>query len=156
MRVAVRSLRITSLVLLIAGSALPTSPVRGDDFQDILGVWVPVALESDGTALTADQLKAVAPQLTFTITKEKMTSPLNGANEIEYTLGPDADPKTIDTVDLNGPQKGQLRKGIYELRDDSLKLCIAAKDAPRPQRFSTKAGEDGTGDMVITFQRKKP
>lgn len=148
-------LRLSSVASVVGAFVLLASPVRADDAQDIVGVWVPVGLESDGTAFSADQVKSLAGQLTFTIAKEKITAPLNGANEIGYELGMEANPKTIDTTDLNGPRKGELRKGIYELKGDTFILCMSAKDAPRPQRFATKTGEEGNGEMMITFQRKK-
>ena len=146
---------VASVASVVGSLVLLVSSVRADDAQDIVGVWVPVGVESDGTALSADQVKTLAVQLTFTVTKEKITAPLNGANEIGYELGMEANPKTIDTTDLNGPRKGELRKGIYELKGDSFTLCMSGKDAPRPQRFSTKEGEEGNGEMMITFQRKK-
>jgi uncharacterized protein (TIGR03067 family) len=131
------------------------SAVRADDAQHIVGVWTPVSVESDGNVYTLEQLKPIAAKLTFTITKDKIMAPIGGANELSYELGTEADPKTIDTVDVDGPRKGERRKGIYELRGDTLQLCIAAKDAPRPQHFSTKPGPKAGGERVITFQRKK-
>jgi uncharacterized protein (TIGR03067 family) len=148
--------RISSSIAVVVVVLLFASSARADDARDIVGVWVPTALESDGTVLTAEQVKSLASQLTFTITSEKITAPLHGANEIGYELGMEAVPKTIDTTDLNGPRKGEVRKGIYELRGDTFRLCMAAKDAPRPQNFSTKPGEAGNGEMLITFLRKKP
>jgi uncharacterized protein (TIGR03067 family) len=136
-------------------AALASAPARADDAQNILGVWAATSVESDGNVFTLDQLKSIAAKLTFTITKDKITAPLNGANELSYELGAETTPKTIDTVDLNGPHKGERRKGIYELKGDVLRLSMAGKDAPRPQRFATKPGEEGNGEMVITFQRKK-
>jgi uncharacterized protein (TIGR03067 family) len=142
------------LGLIMVGVVAPaSSSVRADDAADLIGVWVPIGLESGGTVFTPEQVKSIAAQATFTITKEKITR--GAAGEIQYTLIPETSPKGIDTVDLNGSTKGELRKGIYDLRDDTLRLAIGAKDAPRPQRFSTKPGEEGIGERVITFQRRR-
>jgi uncharacterized protein (TIGR03067 family) len=148
--------RIWVLPMVVVALVSTASKVRADDAESILGVWVPVGVESDGTALTAEQVKTLAATLTFTISKEKITAPLvGGATEIEYRLYPETTPKGIDTTDLNGPRKGETRKAIYELKEDVFRLCVAGKDAPRPQKFATKSGEEGVGEILLTFQRKK-
>jgi uncharacterized protein (TIGR03067 family) len=150
-----RMLARRSVVLIVVVSWLVAAPARADDAQDILGVWVPVGLESGGNALTPAQVASIASQITMTVTQEKISIPGDGATEISYELGSEANPKSIDTVDLNGAQKGERRKGIYYLRGDTLKLCMAPKDGTRPKIFSSKPGEEGCGERVITFQRKK-
>lgn len=145
-----------SLIALVFASIPGPQTVRADDALDLIGVWVPVGLESEGTTLTADQVKSLADKLTFTITKEKITAPLGGAStEIGYTLDQKAEPKTIDTVDLNGPQKGELRQGIYELRGDVFRLCMGPHNGKRPGKFTTRPDDDEAGELVVTFLRKK-
>lgn len=141
--------------LLLGAWAITSAPARADDAQDIVGVWEPFEVESNGNALPADAVKQTAVLLTFEITKDKISTPLDDDDtEIGYTLAPDSDPKGIDTVDLNGEAKGERHKGIYELNGDVLRLCIGGKDAPRPRRFTTKPGDEG-GELVVKFKRKR-
>jgi len=149
----VKRVRMPIGAIVVSAMALVSTAVRADDAADLLGVWVPIGLESGGTVFTPEQVKSIAPKATFTITKEKITR--GGAGEIQYTLFPETSPKGIDTVDLNGSSKGERREGIYDLRADTLRLAIGAKDGRRPQKFSTKPGEEGIAERVILFQRRR-
>ena len=50
-------------------------------------------------------------------------------------------PKTIDITIIDGPNKGEIFKGIYELKDDTYKLCGSqpVRIAPRNSTASLEA-----------------
>jgi uncharacterized protein (TIGR03067 family) len=141
---------------LLWGALVLTSPPAGaDDAQDIVGVWEPIAAETEGNEVPPEAVKQLVVLLTFKITKDKITTPPDDdETEISYSLTPASNPKGIDTVDLNGDAKGTRNKGIYELNGDVFRLCMGPKNGPRPQRFTTKPGDEG-GELLVKFQRKR-
>ncbi|HKD09303.1 MAG TPA: TIGR03067 domain-containing protein [Bryobacteraceae bacterium] len=58
-----------------------------------------------------------------------------------YTTDWRASPHTIDFRLLNG---GRTRLGIFDLSGDTLKVCHAAPDDPRPTEYVTARGDDRT------------
>src|SRR5690242_17083462 len=98
--------RISS-VLFVVALLLAASPAVAEDNKDIIGVWEPVEVESEGKTLPDEAIKKTQVLLTFKITKDKIATPLDDDDtEISYTINPNANPKEIDTVDLNGDAKG--------------------------------------------------
>jgi uncharacterized protein (TIGR03067 family) len=65
---------------------------------------------------------------------------------------PDEKPKAIDLVDFEG--KEGAARGIYELTDDTLKICSAnpPKNKDRPKEFSSKKGSN---QVLMEFKRIK-
>ena len=58
-------------------------------------------------------------------------------------------PSQIDTVATEGPDKGDIMLGIYELKGDTLKVCFDPKGKERPSSFTAKAGQlSGTLNRV--------
>jgi hypothetical protein len=115
------------LVLLMVPVAGP-NPVRGaDDPKDVRkelaklqGTWQLVSAETDGK-------KAVA-------------------KEIPFRIDPTKQPKTVDDL-LPG---GQSILGMYELKGDTLRSCVAPAGKERPTRF---AAEAGSGHTLRVFRR---
>jgi uncharacterized protein (TIGR03067 family) len=63
-----------------------------------------------------------------------------------------ADPKTMDIKGVEGPNKGKTFLAIYELKDDTLKICYDLSGESRPTEFKTKKG---TKLFMVTYERKK-
>jgi uncharacterized protein (TIGR03067 family) len=57
---------------------------------------------------------------------------------MSFTLDPTKNPKWIDVTYTDGERKGESSLGIYELKDDSLKICMS-RSTTRPMEFETKA-----------------
>ena len=72
-----------------------------------------------------------------------------GTSEID----PTKKPKTIDFVPSEGPDAGLAFLGIYELEEETRKLCYAQSGRERPTSFSS---ELGSGYTLVTFKREKP
>jgi uncharacterized protein (TIGR03067 family) len=70
----------------------------------------------------------------------------------DFKIDPLAKPKTIDIIFTEGPGKGHSQKGIYELTDDTQKICIAMPDQPRPTEFVTNPD---SGDIIEILKREK-
>jgi uncharacterized protein (TIGR03067 family) len=68
------------------------------------------------------------------------------------TVRVDADKKWIDVRADEGPAKGKIRKGVYEVKDDLLRICQADEGKDRPAEVSSK---EGSGLTLITLKRVK-
>ncbi|MCA9248494.1 MAG: TIGR03067 domain-containing protein, partial [Planctomycetales bacterium] len=67
---------------------------------------------------------------------------------------PAQQPKTIDFIPSTGDQKGQVFLGIYELGENTRRLCFAPVGKPRPQAFASPAN---SGQILVEFERvEKP
>ena len=71
-----------------------------------------------------------------------------GTNE----LLPGSVPKGIDFVVTETPDGAVTRRhqGIYELQQDTRRICFAGPDAARPTAF---ASQKGSGHVLVTLQR---
>ena len=69
------------------------------------------------------------------------------------TLDPSKSPKKINTWDLTGPYADDTVPGIYEVDDDTLKLCFSRPKVARPVEFTTKKEP---GFLYCVYKRKKP
>jgi len=58
-----------------------------------------------------------------------------------FTYDASKSPKTIDYVNLHGPNKGAIQLGIYEFEGNLLRVCIAAPGAARPVQFQSLRGD---------------
>lgn len=67
-------------------------------------------------------------------------------------LDPTKNPKWIDIIFTEGPEKGKTRLGIYGLEGDTQKICYGDLDKNRPTEFVSKPG---TGHRLVVFKRVK-
>lgn len=61
-------------------------------------------------------------------------------------------PKTIDMIFTEGPEKGKTSLGIYELDGDNLKICLGLVGRDRPKEYLTK---QNSGHALETLEREK-
>src|SRR5689334_19726068 len=129
---------------------LPAACVVGDDAKQdtdkLKGTWTVVALEANGQQAPKEFIERIS----FTFDGEKLkitgapTAQGQDANrEYSVKLDPSKSPKAIDTTALNGPEKGKIDQGIYELKDDELRLCMPNNEAKeRPKDFKGGQGSN--------------
>jgi uncharacterized protein (TIGR03067 family) len=117
------------------------------------GTWKVVALRAEGNDAPADAFRTWR----WEIKDKKIVMSAEGEEPIEATvvLHPSKSPAAIDMTALSGPTKGKKAQGIYELKKETLRICLAdfdAVDAARPTEF-----DGGAGKGLITLERiKKP
>jgi len=70
----------------------------------------------------------------------------------EYKIDPKAKIKSIDISGTEGPNKGRVILAIYELQDDTLKICYDLEGKGRPKEFTSKSG---TKQFLVTYKREK-
>ncbi len=59
-------------------------------------------------------------------------------------LDPSKSPKTFDAKVAQGPHQGTVILGIYEISDDTLKVCFDPEGKKRPVDFTTATGSQTT------------
>ena len=142
-----------------AKKSLVTAPVgkpkKGDDavrkeLKALQGTWKAVSLEAGGKSLP----KEAVPDFTFIIGADGKS--IGKSPQVEYqatiTVDPKKNPKTIDIVPDNGPDRGKTQPGIYEFDGDKLKICAAQPGKDRPTDFDTK-GKMGYSLMILRREK---
>ena len=147
-------MKVRMLVTMLVGSviaALAAGQGTGKTDQDkIQGDWVLVAGESGGKKATDEELKKIFIELVFTGDKVKIVNEgQNKKDEGIFNLDPAKSPKEIDFT----PDGDVAHKGIYELKGDTLKVCMAHPPQDRPTEFASKEGDPWP--RLVTFKRKQ-
>lgn len=115
------------------------------------GTWRVTSLEINGNKSSEDDAKKITvvnkPEGAWILQVDggKITE---GTSEID----PTKNPKTIDFMETEGDNKGRIVLGIYELGDDTRKLCYGEPGKDRPAEFSAPAG---SGRVLVEFKREK-
>ena len=141
---------------LIAMTAIATAEDAKDeaikkDRKLIEGTWRVVALEVDGNKAADEDAKKITvvngPDGTWTLFADGKEIG-KGTNSFDPTWKP----KTIDFTQTEGEEKGKTYLGIYELGENTRKLCFAPPGKDRPAEFISLAG---TEHVLVTFKREK-
>jgi uncharacterized protein (TIGR03067 family) len=75
-----------------------------------------------------------------------------GEQTSKYKIDTSKKPATIDLTAMGGRQDGMTRKGIFEVKGDELKICLAfMPDGDRPTKFDGSA----EGYALLTLKRDK-
>ncbi|MDB6040916.1 MAG: Trehalose utilization, partial [Verrucomicrobiales bacterium] len=107
----------------------------GTDLKFFQGNWLVAEYINKGEAADADERKKAHVK----IEGEKYVLQNSGdGDEGTFKLNPDANPKTIDAVNKDGTEV----HGIYELGDDTIRVCYATEGDRRPTEFSSPANSD--------------
>ena len=62
----------------------------------------------------------------------------------KFTVDRSKTPMSIDYYNTEGANAGKIQHGIYELDSKTLRLCLAAPGQPRPDDFTSTAGDGRT------------
>jgi uncharacterized protein (TIGR03067 family) len=120
------------------------------DEQKFNGSWKAVSVEYDGKEVPKDAVDKTS----LTVKGEDYTF-RRGNDVVKGTHKLDASktPKTIDAVRSEGTDKDKPLLGIYELSDDTYKVCFAPPGGERPTEFVSKPGSKV---RLIVMKREKP
>ena len=152
----------SSLGLLFVGALLTAigTIAAADDAKDeaiekdrklIEGTWRIVALEVNGNKAMEEDAK----KLTVVNGSDGTWSLRSEGNEISKgtsTFDPTNKPKTIDFTPTEGEGKGNQYLGIYEMGENTRKLCFAPPGRERPTQFSSTPGSE---HILVTYEREK-
>ncbi len=134
--------------LTAAVAALAVAAVT--DRAALRGTWVIEAATLEGRDHADDfrGMKLILDGDRYTIDFDKNT------DKGTFTLDPTKTPKRIDIRSAEGPFKGKTLPGIYELKGDTLRLCLDGdgKADKRPTAFEAPGT---TRNMLLTYRREK-
>ncbi len=130
------------------GVPLTNSQILVEESKKLQGTWDFASLEMGGQEIPEATLKTSS----ITIKGDKFTTVTGGTTyKGTYSLDITKNPRTIDLIFTDGPEKGNTSLGIYELRGDRWKLCLDVSSKSRPREFVSKVGG---GYALETLQRR--
>jgi uncharacterized protein (TIGR03067 family) len=132
-----------------SGSVLET--LKSDPSAALQGEWTAVSGEMDGNPLPEAYVKnghriVKASEVTVRFGEYIFMKAV-------FTVDATKSPNHIDYTIAEGPEKGKVRQGIYEIDGNTFKSCMSPPGKPRPTTFEGKAG-DGQTFSVWKKQKK--
>ena len=143
-----------TLGLLASGGAGVWADDKADvekELKKFQGAWTFESVEAGGKKLPADLFKG----MTVTFEGDKYSVKVGDmvVEAATQKLDPSKSPKTMDAKVTDGPNKGKVILGIYEISGDTLKECFDPEGKKRPTEFKTAAGSQTT--LVVHKRVKK-
>ncbi len=151
-------MQITLLTLLwILGLvACGRTAARPEDKADVekelkkfQGTWTFESVEEGSKEVPAAEFKGM------TVSFEGNKYFVKKGDELVQTatqkIDPSKSPKSLDVTVADGPNKGAVMLGIYEISGDTLKVCFDPVGKKRPTEFKTT----GSQTLVIHKRLKK-
>ena len=120
------------------------------ELKKFQGTWTFESVEAGGKKLPADQFKGIT--LTFEGDKYAVKKGDEVVEAATQKLDPSRSPKSLDAKVTDGPNKGAVILGIYEISGDTLKVCFDPEGKKRPTQFKS---ESGSQTLVVHKRVKK-
>lgn len=145
-------MRVCGVVAIFALELLGCSALADDakdDLKALEGSWDLIYFERNGKEVKLqNDTKAINTGNKFVI---KRGDQVIAAGTMK--LDPSKKPKASETSYTEGPDKGKMFKGIYQIEGDTVKFCRAGSpDDDRPTEFKTKPD---SGQFVAIYKRTK-
>lgn len=134
-------------LLSVTLPAVDDAPARD---EALLGTWVMVAVQHDGVQYPESRFKG--SELVF----ERQEFMTRRDDRVDgrgiYKLVASKTPKEIDRTFKAGVAAGKAQLGIYEVKDDTLRLCMVFEPDPRPTTFESPKG---ARSIYWVYKKKK-
>jgi uncharacterized protein (TIGR03067 family) len=146
---------ILSICIVVAASqtALATEEAAdhkvADDQKALQGDWIPVKAELAGQPMPDTVLKTISLRLTK---NEYEVLAAGKPDKGTWTIDDAAKPKSMKITGVKGRNNGKTFPAIYELAEDTLRVCYDLSGKKFPTEFKTKAD---TKLYLVTYKRKK-
>src|SRR5262245_62568602 len=135
------------LAALFGTIGLAASGALADDKADLekevkkfQGTWTIESSETGGMAIPPGELKE------FIVIFEGDKHTVKMGDKVirvgTQKLDPSKSPKAIDVTMTEGPNKGAVMLGIYEIDGDTLKVCFDPQGKKRPTEFKSAPGSE--------------
>jgi uncharacterized protein (TIGR03067 family) len=137
----------------VAGGSSTLADDKADlekEARKFQGTWTFESIEAGGQKLPADQLKGLI--LIFEGDKHTVKKGDEVIQVGTQKIDASKSPKTIDVTMTEGPHKGTVMLGVYEIDGDTLKVCFDSAGKKRPTEFKS---EPGTETFVNVHKRVK-
>jgi uncharacterized protein (TIGR03067 family) len=120
------------------------------DLKKFQGTWTFEFIESGGKVIPPDNFKGMT--VTFEGDKYVVKKGDEVMTAARQKLDPSKSPKALDVTVTEGLNKGTVILGIYEISDDTLKVCFDPEGKKRPTEFK---GGPGAQTFVVHKRAKK-
>ncbi len=121
------------------------------DRKLIEGTWRVIALDVNGNKAEEQDAK----KLTVLNGSDGTWTLFSEGQQISKgtsTIDPTQTPKTIDFTITEGEGKGNQHFGIYELAENTRKMCFASQGDKRPKELTSTPG---SAQILVTFEQEK-
>jgi uncharacterized protein (TIGR03067 family) len=142
-------------LLIILGSVVAdeASDAVDREVKKLEGTWTTTALTYNGKDVLAEGKSS----FNFVFKGTEATVEGNDAIKKDYAkirvkLDVTTKPKIMDITVAGGIQKDAVIEGIYELKDDELKICAKVFGNERPAEF---ASPDNSSVVLLVLKREK-
>lgn len=149
MRIALMTLLCTLGLAAVAARADGKADVE-KELKKFQGTWTFESVEAGGKEIPAAQFEGIT--VTFEGNKYSVKKGDEVIQSATQKLDPSKSPKTLDATVTDGPNKGTVILGIYEISGDTLKVCFDPEGKKRPTEF--KSGP-GSQTLVVHKRVKK-
>jgi uncharacterized protein (TIGR03067 family) len=142
-------LLVASLTLSLTFFGCASSGTATKDSDTIQGSWLPPAAELAGKVFPDEVRKTIKLEVKddrYTVTVGK------AVDQGTLRQNPTANPKEMDIIGTDGPNKGRAFLAIYERDGDTLRICYDLSGKSRPAEFTTT---EGTQLFFVTYQLEK-
>lgn len=148
-------LGLMTAVTLLGPVAVRAQESRKD--RELLqGTWIMVSKDFMGKKASEEEIKKLGTRVVIkgdTVTISTLDAgEYVVVSELTFTLEPETKPKSMDLMVQSGPSKGKKGLAIYELDDDTLKVCYALDEPKRPTKFAAPKDAEW---ILVAYKREK-
>lgn len=143
-------LLVTALTVIASAEEAKDEAIKMDR-QQLAGTWRIMSLEVNGNQAKEEDAK----KLTVVNGSDNTWALFSEGKEIgkgTNDLDPTTTPKKIDLTVMESDGQTKVYPGIYELGDQTRKLCFAPAGKDRPTEFTTTPGSE---HILVVFEREK-
>ena len=141
---------LVALAITVATAAGAEKNATSDD-KALNGIWSPTEAVLGGVPLPPPALKKITLRIDgakYEVAVQDEPEPDQGTS----TLNTNVSPKTMTITSTNGPNRGKTFPAIYELKDDTLRVCYDLSGKKHPTDFKSVKG---TQLYLVTYKRKE-
>ena len=124
----------------VTGALADDKPDLEKEVRKFQGTWTIESSVTGGKELPPGDLKG------FLLIYEGDKHTLKHRDQVfqvgTQKIDPSKSPKTIDVTMTEGPNKGAVMLGIYEIDGDTLKVCFDPQGKKRPTEFKSPPGSE--------------
>jgi uncharacterized protein (TIGR03067 family) len=130
------------IFFLALGPVLKAAQGDSETKDELQGRWKLIQVEKEGKSHKVKPKTTEFFELKFKGNKVTTLFNEDRTEEGTYKIDPDKKPRTIDFMPMTSDDKGKTLLGIYEIKGDKLKVCVAEPEVKkRPTKFETKSEE---------------
>lgn len=138
-----------SVAAVLLTAALATAADKPEkELAPFQGTWTVESITKDGTAVPDEHTQ----RLVLVIKDD--TRIIKDGDEVvskaTFTVDPSKSPKHMDITVSDGPLAGKTLRGIYELKDGTLTICLALEGDKRPTDLTAK---EDSGRLLQVFKK---